>query len=204
MSWRRAALLALALVACSKTGEAPASSSATLPEPAPSAAASASASASTTATALPSAAPAPLHYGCDAKGYVAPAGAKPVMTVAALGAVLSFTLENRGTAPVCVFTHVATDGEHFDWLGVELTGGGPARSLHFVDDRDKSAPVSVLLAPGERVTKSVDLVAWAKRKVNGGAPIPPGAWTAAVTYDTTRETWVWSGKLTATTGVVVR
>jgi hypothetical protein len=196
--------LALVLAACSRTDPKAASTGVTLP-PSATATTSAAATTSATATATPTVAPPPAsNVGCAAKGYVAPAGAKPVITATALGTVLSVTFANRGTAPVCVYTHVATYEEHFDWLTVTLTGAGARRDLQLVDDRDKSAPVSVLLGPGEQVTKASDLAAWAKRKINGGAPLTPGTWTANVIYDSTRESWVWSGKLTASTTVAVK
>jgi hypothetical protein len=120
------------------------------------------------------------------------------------GTVLDLTYMNPGTSPVCLFTHVATNGEHFDWLSVELVGVGAARRLSFIDARDKSAQVSVELAPGATFTKHVDLAAWALSPTNGAKPLATGTWTANVTYDSSHETWAWPGVLRATATVVVR
>lgn len=140
------------------------------------------------------------------KGYVAPSGAKLVLTATAVGSVVGITFENRGTAPVCLYTHVATDGEHFDWLHADVTPatGGAPRPLEFVDARDKSAPVSVELGPGDRITKNVDFAAWAKRAPNGSKALASGTWTANLSWDSTRESWAWAGTLHATTTFVVR
>lgn len=150
---------------------------------------------------------APLAPGapCAAKGYHAPAGALPKLSLATRGSLLDVTYENAGTAPVCLYTHVATHEEHFDWLTVELIdAGGHVRSLGFSDMRDKSAPVSVELAPGQRVTKTVDVAAWAARGINGKKPLAAGTYQLTAAYDSGREDWVWSGKLTAKAVLVVK
>ena len=166
--------------------------------------ATASATVTASATATVTASATGPKTGCATKAYSAPAGAKPSLSVVARGAVLDVTWENVGTAPVCIYPWVATHEEQFDWVSVELTGVGAPRTLVFTDDRDKSAPVSIGLSPGEKLTKTIDLAGWAARRPNGTNPLVPGTYSASVTYDSTRETWVWAGSLHATTTVVVR
>lgn len=153
----------------------------------------------TGASASPSPAAA-ARRGCAQKGYVAPAGAAPAITLATRGALLDVTFDNRGAAPICLLTHVATNGEHFDWITVEVGGGpGPTRSLTFVDDRREAASVSFELAPGGKLTKTIDLGAWAKRRMNGSRALASGGYTVSLTYDSSRETTAWPGTLHATT-----
>lgn len=152
------------------------------------------------ASASPTPAGAAPRRACSHKGYAAPAEAKPAISVAARGTLLDVTFENHGTEPVCMLTHVATTGEHFDWITVEVGGGpGPTRSLTFVDDRRESSPVSFEIAPGGRLTKTIDLGAWAKRRMNGSRALASGGYTVSLTYDSSRETTAWPGTLHATT-----
>jgi hypothetical protein len=146
-----------------------------------------------------------VRRGCDHKGYVAPAGAKPALFVSARGALLDVSWVNQGTAPVCLLTHVQAIGEHFDWLRVVVDGGpAPTRNLTFVDDRNHSVRVSYELGPGARLTKTIDAGEWAKRRLNGGLAIVPGGYNAIVTYDSSHETTAWAGTLRATTTFVVK
>jgi hypothetical protein len=139
------------------------------------------------------------------QGYRAPAGALPKLSVATRGVLLDVTYENAGTAPVAIYTHVATHEEQNDWLTVELTdAGGRARTVGFTDARDKSVPVSVELASGQRVTKTLDVAAWAARAVNGGKPLAAGTYELSAVYDSSKEDRVWAGKLTARTVLVVK
>lgn len=159
----------------------------------------------TGASASPTPAGATPRRACSHKGYVAPAEAKPAITVAARGMLLDVTFENRGTAAVCVLTHVATNGEHFDWITVEVGGGpGPTRNLTFVDDRRESSPVSFELAPGDKLTKTIDMGAWAKRRMNGSRALASGGYTVLLTYDSSHETMAWAGTLHATTTIRVQ
>jgi hypothetical protein len=188
---RTASLLVL-LGACTPS---PASSSPPSPPPSPSATVAAPVAAASSAPAAPSA----------TKGQRAPAGAVPKLSVATRGALLDVIYENSGTAPVSIYTHIATHEEQVDWLTVELTdAAGHARTIGFTDARDKSAPVSVELAPGQRVTVTLDVVAWAARGVNGGKPLAAGTYQLSAVYDSSREDRAWSGKLAARTVLVVK
>jgi hypothetical protein len=111
------------------------------------------------------------------------------------GARIRVGLHNTGTDPVCVYTSIATHELQHDWLELELTQGAKKRSLRFDDDRDKSAPVTVSLAPGATDWQTFDVAAWAKRRRNGGEPLKKGEIAAHAIYDTTEETEVWAGRL---------
>lgn len=141
---------------------------------------------------------------CERAGYVAATGAKPTLGLAAHGTQLDVTWTNEGTTPVCVLTHVATNGEHFDWITIVIGGGpGPIRNLTFVDDREHAARVSYELAPGATLTRTIDLDAWARRRVNGGRALAHGGYTVDVLYDSSRETGAWAGTLRASVTVRV-
>lgn len=142
---------------------------------------------------------------CATKSYRAAAGALPKLAVATRGSLLDVTYENAGTAPVCLYTHIATHEEQLDWLTVELTDAtGHTRTLAFTDSRDKSAPVSVELAPGQRVTVALDVADWAARRVNGGKPLAAGTYQLSADYDSSKESRVWGGKLSAKALLVVK
>lgn len=116
--------------------------------------------------------------------YHAPAGALPMLSVATRGALLDVTFANAGTSAVYIYTHVNADWEQYDWLTVELTDAtGHVRELHFTDARAKSAPESVELAPGKRVTKTLDLAAWATHPGNGKKALGVGSYKVSVSYD---------------------
>lgn len=132
-------------------------------------------------------------------GVPAP-GQTLVLEVKAKGPVLEVGLHNVGREPVRVYTHVATHEWQSDWLEIQYQDGDTyhhvSRPIRFVDDRDKSAPVVRTLAPGETDWQTVDVGAWARRKVNGGQPLPAkGSLSATAIYDTSKETGVWSGRL---------
>jgi hypothetical protein len=59
------------------------------------------------------------------------------------------------------------------------------RDIAIADDRDKSIPIVQTLAPGASVTHTVDLQAWASRKINGATRIPPGLYQVSVAYKVT-------------------
>ncbi len=146
-----------------------------------------------------------VRRGCERKGYVAPAGAKPALFASTRGTALDVSWVNQGTEPVCLLVFVQATGEHFDWIRVVLDGGpAPARNLTFVDDRNRSARVSYELGPGARLTKTIDLGEWARRRLNGGLAIAPGGYNANVTYDSAHETTAWAGTLRVTATVTVK
>lgn len=173
------------------------------PPPAASSVEVAAPSATQTASATPTVR-GTVRPGCERRGYVAPAGAKLTMRAVSQGALVNVTFVNEGTEPVCLLTHVEAGGAQFDWIRVTLSGGpGPSRNLTFVDDRDKSAHYSVELGPAGRHTETIDLGAWAARRVNGGRPLAAGGYVVDIQYDSSRETWAWSGTLHTTANVVI-
>ncbi|MCB9558963.1 MAG: hypothetical protein H6709_00150 [Kofleriaceae bacterium] len=138
---------------------------------------------------------------CATKDYRAPAGAKVELLAhqaAGGGAVAEVGLHNAGTAPVCVWTHVATHEVQSDWLVIQYADGDRYHHLSRVvalnDDRDKSAPVSVELQPGETIWQRWDVAAWALRDRNGAEAIASGSLYAEAVYDTTGDTWAWAGR----------
>ncbi|MBI4954753.1 MAG: hypothetical protein HY908_22215 [Myxococcales bacterium] len=173
----------------------------------PSAASSAPPLAPSTATsAPPGAAPEADPFGpppstglrpCAVLGYVAPAGARLELVTRVQGTRLAVGLHNVGSAPVCVYSHVATHELQHDWLSVGYVDGPQPVTVHFTDSRDKSAAVSVEVAPGATSWVSFDLAAWKARAIHGGGALPKGRLDVSVTYDTSRETWVWAGRLAA-------
>jgi hypothetical protein len=123
---------------------------------------------------------------------------------------LTLTLTNRAGKNT-YFSHVEAGERHYDPFLVELVwptagpGGCAAgaavrksRTIGLWDERDKSAPVMVTLGPGKSFSHTVDLDAWARRKVNGSVPIGPGWYKVRVVYDgTTGGSGAWSGKVRA-------
>ncbi|CAN5437112.1 hypothetical protein BH09MYX1_BH09MYX1_16040 [soil metagenome] len=204
-------LVVVLAVACAKTTDAVAVAQPPVSPPAAPPSPTASVTAQPTASASPPTPIAPpalqtgaVRRGCHHKGYATPSGAKPAITVAMRGTMLDVTLDNRGTAPVCLYASVAANGEHFDWMTVVIDGGpGPRRNLTFVDDRNRSAPISYELGPGSSLTKKIDLDAWARRRINGGRPLAPGGYTVSLDYSSVHETWAWAGNLHATTTILI-
>lgn len=124
--------------------------------------------------------------------------------------VATIVVKNVSKRTLTLPSHVQTHELHYDWLAVGI--GYPSakkcappnehaswRTLSFVDDRDKSTRITVDLAPGRSFTHRIDLDAWARRAVNGGAPLAAGYSTIVATYDTSRETDAWSGKVSSNT-----
>jgi hypothetical protein len=141
---------------------------------------------------------------CEREHYRAPAGAKLELRAAqsrsAPGrAIVEVALHNAGTEAVCVTSHIHTHELQSDWLQLQYSDGGKYHHVNRVialdDARDKSYPVSLLLAPGQTLWTSIDLDQWASRSRNGSEPLPAGSLYAEAIYDTTRETDVWSGRL---------
>jgi hypothetical protein len=144
----------------------------------------------------------------EGKASEAESAAKAVagvaFTVAAHGAQLELTWRNTTGAAIKLATHVFAGENHYDWVKVTLTDrAGASRRLQFMDNRDESAPVVVDLAAGASTTATIDLAAWARRPINGGAPLAPGSYDAKVVYDSSREHDVWAGKLEASVRVDV-
>lgn len=137
---------------------------------------------------------------------------------------IDVTIANTSDHPITLWSHVATHEMQFDWLEVEVSwrgarlerdharvrrGPGVRHPLHkvctaritqtirFMDDRDKSAPVAVTLAPGTTVHHAIDLAQWAGRAVNGALALPPGRYELRATYRVTGEPAMWNGAISS-------
>lgn len=141
---------------------------------------------------------------CEREHYRAPDGAKLELRAAQSRsvpgrAIVEVALHNAGTEAVCLTSHIHTHELQSDWLQLQYSDGGKYHHVNRVisldDARDKSYPVSLLLAPGQTLWTSIDLDQWASRSRNGSEPLPAGSLYAEAIYDTTRETDVWSGRL---------
>jgi hypothetical protein len=108
------------------------------------------------------------------------------------------SLENVGTQPLTVLSHVNAGEMHLDWFTLRLrAGSGAARDLHLLADRDKSGRVKVTLEPGKSLQHRVDVQRWAARPVNGNAPLAAGSYELRATYEVEAGEPHWSGKLEA-------
>lgn len=121
------------------------------------------------------------------------------LELAADGETAVLTLRNVGTTGLEVLSHVDVGEQHLDWYTLRLTGpgGGAPRTLRMFASRHESSLVKASLAPGATVVHRVDLQAWARREVNGAAPIVPGTYQLAADYEVSNEAGVWNGKLSA-------
>ncbi|GEM_PF-6828166 len=115
----------------------------------------------------------------------------------ATGPILALHLENAGTSPLTVLSHVSAGGErHLDWTRVAVVdAAGASRSLRLTGPRDRAGRVQVALAPGERTTQTVDLAHWSTQPVNGGAPLPDGAHAVTVIYEVQEDGPWWQGRV---------
>jgi hypothetical protein len=108
-------------------------------------------------------------------------------------------LKNVSESPLAVLSHIATHETQLDWYRFRLEYLAPdekgrcdpaharraTRDIGIVDDRDKSIPIVRTLAPGGSITHTVDLQAWANRRINGATRIPPGLYQVSVVYRVT-------------------
>jgi hypothetical protein len=131
------------------------------------------------------------------------ASAAPLeMTASTHGSFLDLTLKNTSGAPLELTTHIKAGNEHYDWLSVSLTGAA-TRTMRFIENRDKSAPVTEKLAAGASLTRSIDLAQWAIL-ANNGDPLAPGAYDVLANWDTTTSSFTGPKvKLVATTKLVI-
>jgi hypothetical protein len=120
---------------------------------------------------------------------------------------VTVVLRNVSEGPLAVLSHIETHETQLDWYRFRLEylepdGKGrcdPAharrasRDIGIVDDRDKSIPIVRTLAPGGSITHTVDLQAWAARRINGAARIPPGLYQVSVLYTVTANDWGFLG-----------
>lgn len=124
----------------------------------------------------------------------------------------TLALKNISKQPVTIYSHVATHETHYDWFRVKLRYPGPSREgcsrrfvgrrsrwVRFVDARDKSAPVTKRLAPGQTLSHRLDLRAWARRKVNGRFALGGGFYKLQAEYHVgkaeAQSAKVWGGTL---------
>ena len=143
---------------------------------------------------------APVEKGCTER-----APAKTGLVLLARQVPKTSTIEvglhNVDTVEHCVAGHIATHELQSDWLSVTVPEKTASRTIVFDDARDKSARVTVALAPGATVWTRWDVVAWAKRARNGGKA--PSRWntSATATYDASREPDVWRGAIKTSFGL---
>jgi hypothetical protein len=111
---------------------------------------------------------------------------------------VELSLENVGTQPLTVLSHVNAGEIHLDWFTLRLRdGSGGTRALHLLADRDKSGGVKVTLEPGKSLQHRVDVQRWAARPANGSAPLSAGSYELRATYEVEAGEPHWSGKLEA-------
>jgi hypothetical protein len=107
------------------------------------------------------------------------------------------SLENVGTQPLTVLSHINAGEVHLDWYSLHLRDPrGTTRTLQLWDDRNKSAQIKVTLEPGKSLSHRVDIQRWASRPHNGGA-LPDGTYELRATYEVEPGEPHWAGKLEA-------
>jgi hypothetical protein len=119
--------------------------------------------------------------------------------IAARNSSAVLTLHNGGLDQLRVLSHVDATDRHYDCFTISLARAGQTRLLRFHDDRNESARVVVDLAPGQAIEHTIDIVAWAKRKVNGAQPLAPGTYRMSATYQVSEAGPLWNGKLVSPT-----
>lgn len=136
-----------------------------------------------------------------------PAWGEPVdglrLGIAGSGASIVLALGNTGDTPLTVMSHVmAPEETHLDWFTVTLTRengkageDGEPVLLRLLDDRNRSAEITVELPPGSELAHRVDLVAWAARPVNGPVTLEPGTYRVTATYEVPPDGAAWTGTL---------
>lgn len=131
----------------------------------------------------------------------APSWGEPVdglrLGIAGTGAAIALHLGNTGDAPLTVLSHVmAPDEAHLDWFTVTLTrGDNEPVQLRFLDDRNRSAEITVELPPGSELAHRVDLVAWAARPINDEVALEPGTYRVTASYEVPPDGATWTGTL---------
>jgi len=117
------------------------------------------------------------------------------LLIAARGSDAVLTLRNGGTGTLTVFSHVDAGELHYDWFTITLESGEETRVLRLQDNRNESARVTAELAPGEQLEHVVDVVAWARRAVNGARPLAAGTYRMWATYEVAEPSAPWRGAL---------
>jgi hypothetical protein len=114
------------------------------------------------------------------------------------GEEIDLRLENVGADTLEVLSHVQADETHLDWFRLTLIDASAAsRTLQLSDDRDKSGPVRVKLAPGASIIHQVDVPSWSARAANGAQQLSAGTYQISATYETPSGGTSWSGALRA-------
>lgn len=144
--------------------------------------------------------PAPVEQPCTSRP--ATGGIELLARQLTAAGTVEIGLHNTSTASICVAARIDAAFPQCDWLTIELddADGKPLRTLQFVATRHASARATVELAPGATAWSRWDLVAWAAR--TSSVPLH-GLMYAVATYDTTRETDVFHGKVVARVAVNV-
>jgi hypothetical protein len=109
------------------------------------------------------------------------------------GGVVELHLENVGTQPLKVLSHVDAGELHFDWYRLRLEDAqGRSTTVRLLDARERSAEISATLDPGGSLTHRVNAADWARRD---GQPVSPGTYKVWATYDVTIGDGHWQGHL---------
>jgi hypothetical protein len=131
-----------------------------------------------------------IHWGTPVNGLR--------LGVAGGAGFAELSLENVGTQPLVVLSHVNAGEVHLDWFLLRLKDShGTVRELHLLDDRDKSGRVQVTLTPGKSLQHRVDVQRWATKPANGSAALHDGSYELRAVYEVEAGEQHWSGKLEA-------
>lgn len=113
------------------------------------------------------------------------------------GAKLEFSLQNVSSETLKVWSHVLSQSgeEHLDWFSAMLTfHDNTTQTVRFLDVREGTAPVVVMLPPGAVIRHKVLLSDWLARPMNGGTVPPPGTYGLLLTYEVGIKGG-WNGRL---------
>jgi hypothetical protein len=100
-------------------------------------------------------------------------------------------VHNVDSVPHCIVAYVKTHEQQSDYLALSFDDAGTKREVRFDDDRNKSVPITVVLAPGATSWTAWDVAAWAARRRNGAHKIASGAQWVKLTYaPSARDAWI--------------
>lgn len=124
--------------------------------------------------------------------------------VATDGSEVELHLQNVGTTPLEVLSHVKAGEVHLDWYKLRLEDEkSNSRELRLMDNRNRSAIVQAHLEPGASIQHQVDIVAWAARSVNGAQPLDVATYKLYAVYQVEPESDHWNGRLEAGSVVLI-
>jgi hypothetical protein len=108
---------------------------------------------------------------------------------------LTLTLENTSKDTLQVRSHVSTHERQYDWFRIFAQAEGAVERHEFLllDERNRSAPVTVTLAAGARLSHDIDFVDWSHRHDAG---LSAGKCKVWFTYSVD-DVDVWRGNLTS-------